>query len=60
MGFVEKDRDALTGNSLLLGDLLLTWDDGNPLLLETEAQEETDVKHPKQEDPSKAESQPKR
>jgi len=42
MGYVEKDRDSLTGNSLTLDDLVITWDDEEELELLTE----TKVKKP--------------
>lgn len=36
MGYVEKDRDSLTGNSLTLDDLVITWDDEEETELLTE------------------------
>lgn len=33
MGYVEKDRDGLTGNSLTLDDLVITWNDEEELEL---------------------------
>lgn len=58
MGFVEKDRDALTGNSLLIGDLVLSWDEEEPLSLDVETKEEPDIGLPEQEKPSKVEEEP--
>lgn len=60
MGFVEKDREALTGNTLMIGDLILTWDEKEPVSLEPQAQVRTDDGQAKKQDAKKAGSQPKR
>lgn len=54
MGFVESDRDSLTGNSLLIGDLVLTWDDEETLSLDAETPEETGAEQPEGEEPEAA------
>ena len=36
MGFIDNDKHNLTGNSLTLDDLVITWDDEEEIQLGTE------------------------
>ncbi len=42
MGFFEKDKNDLTGNSIIVNDLTFTWDDKEALPLDAESFCETD------------------
>jgi len=40
MGFVDKNRDDLSGNTLLVSDMIFTWDDDEELPLEEDDPDE--------------------